>query len=105
MPAAAFAVSGRARAMSSRLNLVERLAVEADDQMATAWHPSQPPRTGGSIRERGRGYRGPSWAAPTATRRDAGGLLRGSRQKTSGNARLRLKSQSPRAGVPLAPST
>jgi hypothetical protein len=51
MPTAAFAVSGHARAVSSWLNLVERLVVEADDQLAAAWHPSQRPAAGGSIRD------------------------------------------------------
>ncbi len=40
MPAAAVAVSGHARGVSSRLNPVERLVVGADDQVAAAWHPS-----------------------------------------------------------------
>ena len=50
MPAA-FAVSGPARAVSSWLNLVERFAFGADDQMAAASHPSQRPGAGGSIRD------------------------------------------------------
>jgi hypothetical protein len=73
MPAAAFAVSGRARVVSSWLNLGERLGVGADDQPAAAWHPSQCPAVGGSIRGWGSGA-GPSWAAPSVIRRNAGGL-------------------------------
>ena len=38
MPAA-FAVCGHAHAVSSWLNLVERLVIGADDQLAAAWHP------------------------------------------------------------------
>jgi hypothetical protein len=52
MPAAAVAVSDHARAVSSWLNLVERLVVGADDQLAAAWQPSQRPAAGGSIRDR-----------------------------------------------------
>jgi hypothetical protein len=51
MPAAAFAVRGRARAVWSWLNLVERLGFGADDQLAAAWHPSQRAGAGGSIRD------------------------------------------------------
>jgi hypothetical protein len=46
----AAAVSGRAGAVSSWLNLVERLVCGADDQLAVAWYPAQRPGAGGSIR-------------------------------------------------------
>ena len=72
MPAA-FAVCGHAHAVSSWLNLVERLVVGADDQLAAAWHPSQRPAAGGSIRD-WESCAGPSWAAPIVTRRTAGGF-------------------------------
>jgi hypothetical protein len=48
MPVAAFAVSGCGRAVSSWLNLVERLGFGPDDQLAPAWHPSQRPGAGGA---------------------------------------------------------
>jgi len=67
MPAAAFAVSGHARAVSLWLNLVERLVVGADDQLAAAWHPSRRPGAGGVGPRLGRAVWGPSWAAPTVT--------------------------------------
>jgi hypothetical protein len=73
MPAAAVAVSGHGRAVSSWLNLVERLGVGADDQLAAAWHPSQRPAAGGSIRDWESGA-GPFSAAPTVPRRNAGGF-------------------------------
>jgi hypothetical protein len=67
MPAAAVAVSGRAGAVSSRPNLVERLVAGADDQTAAAWHPSPCPGAGGGEPRLGRAVLGPSWAAPTVT--------------------------------------
>jgi hypothetical protein len=60
----AIAVSGRARAVSSWLNLVVRLVVRADhDQVATAWHPiaSKSWRVDPRL---GRAVRGPSSTAP-----------------------------------------
>ena len=73
MPAAAFAVRGRARAVASWLNLVERLVVGADDQgVRRGTHGSVQQLEGRSAT--GRAVRGPCWAAPTVTRRNAGGL-------------------------------
>jgi hypothetical protein len=73
MSAPTFAVSGHARAVASWLNLVERLVVGADDQLAAAWHSSQRPAAGGSMRD-WESCAGPSSATPTVTRRNAGGL-------------------------------
>jgi hypothetical protein len=67
MPAAAVAVSGRARTASSWLNLVERLGCGAEDQLAAAWRPSQCPRSWRVDPRLGRAVRGPSSAAPTVT--------------------------------------
>jgi hypothetical protein len=52
MPAAAVAVSGRARAVSSRPNLVERLVVGADEEIGCGVAPHRGvPGAGGSIRD------------------------------------------------------
>jgi hypothetical protein len=93
MPAAV-AVRGRARAGSSWLNLVERLGFGADDQLAAAWHPSQRPGAGWSIRDRvelcgavlGRAHR---------DRRNTGGLSRVLHQRTWATPTC-SRSQSPR---------
>jgi hypothetical protein len=65
MPVAAFAVSGCGRAVSSWLNLVERLGFGPDDQLAPAWHPSQRPGAGGARSPPGPGN-GCGWANLTA---------------------------------------
>jgi hypothetical protein len=74
MPAAAFAPCGRARALSSRLKLVEWLVVGADEEIgggvaaiaaSRSWRVDPRPR---------RAVQG-AWAAPTVTRRNAAGLL------------------------------
>jgi len=70
----AVAVSGHGRAVSSWPNLVVRLGVGADDQLAAAWHPIAVSRSWRVDRRLGRAVRGPSSAAPTVTRRNAGGL-------------------------------
>ena len=80
MPAVAFAVSGRGRAVSPWLNLVERLVGGWSLEPATNWpwrgiHRRVQPLAG-SVREWGRAVRGPSLAPPTVTRQNAGGLLR-----------------------------
>jgi hypothetical protein len=52
MTAAAVAVSGRARAVSSRPNLVERLVVGADEEIGCGVAPHRGvPGAGGSIRD------------------------------------------------------
>jgi len=95
MPAAAVAVSGRARVVSSWLNLVERLVFGAGDQLAAAWHPSQRPGAGGVDPRLGRAVRGPSPAAPTVTAETPVASLAFSPSEDMGNANLQ-PSQSPR---------
>jgi hypothetical protein len=67
MPAAAVAVSGRARVVSSWPNLVERLVVGADDEIGCGVAPIAASQELEGRSATGRAVQGPSSAAPTVT--------------------------------------
>ena len=92
MPAAAFAACGRARALSSRVNLVEWLVVGADEEIGCGVAPSQHPRAGRSSRDRVERSRGAASAPRLVPRRNAAGLLRVPHRRSWGNTDLQLKS-------------
>jgi hypothetical protein len=91
MPAAAFAACGRARALLSRLKLVEWLVVGADEEIGCGVAPSHP-RAGRSSRDRGERSRGAASAPRLVPRRNAAGLLRVPHHRSSGNTDLQLQS-------------
>ncbi len=75
MPAAVVAVSGRARALSSRLNLVEWLVVGADEEIGGGVAPIATSKRWKVEPRPGRAVQGAASAARLVPRRNAAGLL------------------------------